>query len=194
AGGDVTVKASGGVRASGGPGGVGSGGGGGGSGGAIVVRTGGRVTLMNAPSGWLSAAGGAGGMGHGGGQTAASRHDGGAGGLGRIRVDAAAGDVGNLSTTPAPVRGPSWDAATPVVLDQARSAVALTLLGDPGRAFPLRLNDSELPSPVTPGPNGAATVRDLALVPGHNQLCAVAVAGVLQPESLACIDLFYSGR
>ena len=60
--------------------------------------------------------------------------------------------------------------------------------------FGLRLNDSALLASATPGADGKARITDLPLVRGRNQLCAVAEPGMLQPESLACVELFYTGR
>ncbi len=178
AGGDITVTASGAIEADGGAGSNGSGGGGGGSGGAILVRAGGMIT---APSAWLSAEGAAGGMGTTG--------TGGAGGIGRIRLDAAAGNLAGMATRPMAFRGPSWDRTNPVLVDTAPN---LVLLGQPGRAFGLRLNDVEVATPATPGANGQAAIR-LTLERGRNEVCAVAEPGMLLPESLSCIELFYTG-
>ncbi len=188
AGGDIVVHAGGALAANGGTGPAGpnnaAGGGGGGSGGAILVRAGGTITSSGA---WLKAAGGAGAtMGWGSG--------GGAGGIGRIRIDTTAANVATMAVMPPAFRGPAWDGAASPLVDTPRDATTLVLSGQPGQMFGLRLNDSALPMAATPGADGKARVSGLPLVRGRNQLCAVAEPGMLQPESLACLDLFYTGR
>lgn len=178
AGGDITVTGTGAIAATGGTTSAGSGGGGGGSGGAVLVRAGGTIT---APGVWLSAAGGMGAAGQ--------SNNGGPGGVGRIRIDAAAGSLAGMASAPMPFRGPSWDKAAPVLVN---SIPNLTMLGQPGRPFPLRLNGDAVAAPATPGVDGEATVR-LPLVRGKNEVCAIAEAGMLQPESVTCIELFYTG-
>ena len=178
AGGDIVVSGSGAIAATGGSTTGGSGGGGGGSGGAILVRAGGTIS---APGVWLSAAGGPGGDGQ--------NNDGGPGGIGRVRVDAAEGNVAAMAAQPMAFRGPSWDKATPSLVTTIPN---LTLLGQPGRAFPLRLNDAPVMSPATPGVDGRTTIR-LPLAPGLNDVCAIAEPNMLQPESVSCVQLFYTG-
>ncbi|MBL8623954.1 MAG: hypothetical protein JNK64_21785 [Myxococcales bacterium] len=175
AGGDVLVEGNGRVEATGGTANGGSGGGGGGSGGAILIRAGGALT---APGVWLAAAGG-------GASTGAS-NAGGPGGVGRIRVDTASGGLAGMATTPVAVRGPAWPVATPVV---AASLPSVTLTGEPGRTFQLRLNDTAAPS-ATPGIDGTTTITGLPWRRGKNQLCAVARNDRLVAESLACVDVY----
>ncbi len=180
AGGDVRVLAGGALEAKGGDGTGGTGGGGGGSGGAILVRAGGTLT---APAGRLSAAGGGVGSGNGG-----------VGGLGRIRVDGAAGDVAAIAYAPMAWRGPAWRLDARTLIDTPATEATVVLLGQPGRAFGLRVNDHALAASATPGIDGSVTVGDLPLLVGKNQLCAVVDPNVLMPESLSCIDVFYTGR
>lgn len=173
--GDLRVEGAGALAAGGGTVSGGSGGGGGGSGGAILVRVGGALTASRV---WLSAPGG--------GASTGSGNAGGRGGVGRIRVDSAGGDVAAMATTPTAVRGPTWPLDLPIV---AASAPAVTLTGEPGRSFPLRLNDADAGT-ATPGAGGTAAVTGLAWRVGHNRLCAVARPGRLVAESLACVDLY----
>jgi hypothetical protein len=91
-----------------------------------------------------------------------------------------------MATTPTAVRGPTWPLDLPIV---AASAPAVTLTGEPGRSFPLRLNDADAGT-ATPGAGGTAAVTGLAWRVGHNRLCAVARPGRLVAESLACVDLY----
>lgn len=177
AGGDIAVGASGALRVRGGDGAGNGGSGGGGSGGALLVRAGGAIT---APGAWLSAPAGQGGTGN---------NPGGAGSVGRIRVDAAAGDVPSMATTPPAVRGPAWSPSVPSIT--TASPLAVELRGQPGRTFELRLDDQPAGT-ATPGVAGTATPT-VTLRPGRNQLCAVALAGQLLPESLACVDIFHAG-
>ncbi|MBE7448627.1 MAG: hypothetical protein HS111_07005 [Kofleriaceae bacterium] len=144
---------------------------------ALLVRAGGAIT---APGAWLSAPAGQGGTGN---------NAGGAGSVGRIRVDAAAGDVPSMATTPPAVRGPAWSPSVPSIT--TASSLAVELRGQPGRTFELRLDDQPAGT-ATPGVAGTA-VPTVTLRPGRNQLCAVALAGQLLPESLACVDIFHAG-
>lgn len=175
AGGDITVDSGHTISAKGATASGGSGGGGGGSGGAILIRAGGAITSTGA---WLTAPGGL--------ATTGSQGPGGPGGVGRIRVDAAVGNVVAMATTPGAFRGPSWAAATPSI---ATTAPTLTLVGQPGRAFGVRLND-QAQADVTPGVDGTVAVTGLALRAGRNQICAVAQPGALVEESLSCVELF----
>jgi hypothetical protein len=181
AGGDLTVNAMGGLRASGGNGTTAQGsGGGGGSGGALLVRSGGTIVSSTR---WLSAPAGSGGTG--------GVNPGGAGGLGRIRIDAADGDVGSaMSNNPVPVRGPTWSRSVPLIT--GTSPFTAQLRGDADRAFGLRLNGDPMGSAM-PGVGDTVNVPDITLEPGRNVLCAVAEAGELGEESLSCIDVFYTG-
>ena len=90
------------------------------------------------------------------------------------------------ATTPVAVRGPAWPVATPVV---AASLPSVTLTGEPGRTFQLRLNDTAAPS-ATPGIDGTTTITGLPWRRGKNQLCAVARNDRLVAESLACVDVY----
>jgi hypothetical protein len=179
AGGDITVTGAGAIAASGGTSTGGSGGGGGGSGGAILLRAGGAIT---APGVWLAAPGGAASTG--------ATNAGGAGGVGRIRVDAAAGDATAMATNPGPFRGAAWAPTTPTIV---RGAPTFTLRGEPGRAFAIRLDDAPV-ADATPGVDGTAAISGLALAIGHHQLCAVVEPDALVPESLSCVELYYTGR
>lgn len=166
------------------------GGGGGGSGGAILVRVGGMIT---ARAGWLTAPGGTGAL-KGAGMWATQ---GGDGGVGRVRIDAAEGAVGSvaaMATSATTFRGPAWDKDTPWLVDVEATAPPLVLRGQPGRAFGLRVNDTALAAMATPGPDGSVMLGNLPLVRGANKICAVAEPMMLQPESLSCIDVFYTGR
>ena len=163
------------------------GGGGGGAGGAILLRAGGKLV---GPAGWLSAPGGVGGP-KGNGMWAT---DGGAGGVGRVRIDAGEGDVAGMAVSSTVLRGPAWDKATPWLVDVEATAPPFVLRGQPGRSFPLRINDQPIAATATPGPDGTVMLGNLPLARGANQICAVAEPTMLQPESLACIDIFYTGR
>lgn len=175
AGGDVTVEGTGAIEVAGARSSGGSGGGGGGSGGGILLRVGGTLT---APGVWLSAPGGAASTG--------SNNAGGPGGVGRVRVDSAAGPVDSMITMAAKVRGPAWALATPVI---ATTLSSVTLTGEPGRAFQIRLNDVAAPN-ATPGIDGTVSITGLPWRRGLNTLCAVARTDRLVAESLACIDVY----
>lgn len=181
AGGDLTVNAMGGLRASGGNGTTAQGsGGGGGSGGALLVRSGGAIVSSTR---WLSAPGGTGGTG--------GVNPGGPGGLGRIRIDAAVGDVSSaMANNPVPVRGPAWSRSVPLIT--GASPFTAQLRGDADRSFGLRLNGDPIGSAM-PGVGDTVNVPDITLEPGRNVLCAVAQTGELDEESLSCIDVFYTG-
>ena len=177
-GGDLIVDGGGAIAATGGPGAAGgtnaAGGGGAGSGGALLVRVGGQLTAAGV---WLSAAPGT--------VATAPANDGGAGGVGRIRIDSPDGAVAAMATTPAPIRGPAWARTIPVV---TTAAPPMRLTGQPGRSFALRVNGAAAGTEVI-GADGSAT-PSLPLVRGTNQVCAVARAESLVDESLACIDLY----
>ncbi|MBK9033516.1 MAG: hypothetical protein IPL61_19990 [Myxococcales bacterium] len=175
AGGDIVVEGAGAIAAAGGTSNGGSGGGGGGSGGAILVRAGGVITAAGA---WLSAPGG--------GASTGATNAGGRGGVGRIRIDVGSGDVGAMAANPGAIRGPAWATTTPVI---APSLTSLTLTGQPGRAFPIRLNDTAA-GDASPGLDGTVAVTDLAFRRGRNQVCAVALAGSLVAESVSCVDVY----
>ena len=175
AGGDVTVEGTGAIEVAGARSSGGSGGGGGGSGGGILLRVGGTLT---APGVWLSAPGGAASTG--------SNNAGGPGGVGRVRVDSAAGPVDGMITMAAKVRGPAWALTTPVI---ATTLSSVTLTGEPGRAFQIRLNDVAAPN-ATPGIDGTVPITGLPWRRGLNTLCAVARTDRLVAESLACIDVY----
>ena len=65
--------------------------------------------------------------------------------------------------------------------------------GKPDRPYYIRLND--LPDgTATPGSLGTVNVTGLDLVPGRNQLCAVARTGDLSSDSQSCIEIFYIGN
>jgi hypothetical protein len=178
AGGDLTIAATGRIEARGGEGTAARAGGGGGAGGAIVLRTGGTFT---AGGGSVIAPGGAGGG------------NGGKGGDGRIRADAAGGNPAGAAV-PTELRGPSWAKANRLLVDESLATFTLTLLGQPGQTFSLRLNDGALTTTATPNAGDSVAVGNLPLLRGRNQLCALAEAGSLEPESLACVELFYTGR
>jgi hypothetical protein len=181
AGGDITVGAMGALRVQGGNG-VGNGGsGGGGSGGALLVRAGGTITSSTM---WLSAPPGAGGAGN---------NPGGAGGIGRIRVDAAAGNVQSMANNPPAKRGPAWGTTVPSLV--MSSSITAEFRGEPGRPFDIRINDNPTNIMATPGSGGTVDVPGIALVPGRNTVCAVAVSGMIStPESKTCVTLFYAGN
>ncbi len=190
AGGDITVTGAGGLlRAAGAPGsegaGASGGGGGGGSGGALLVRSGGAITATGV---WLAAPGGNPGPGN---------LMGAAGQVGRIRIDAAAGEqaaIAAMATTPAPVRGPAWDVATPTIA--ATAAVTLRLRAQPGRTFGISVNDQAV-SDATTGGTGIAMVP-LTLRRGRNPVCAAwarnqDATNLDRPEARTCIDIAYVG-
>jgi hypothetical protein len=185
AGGDITVGAQGAIRAQGATSNGGSGGGGGGSGGAILVRAGGMITSTTR---WLSAPGG--------GASTGSVNAGGPGSAGRIRIDTAMGDssvIAAMANNPNAFRGPSWDLATPSLT--TTTPATFTFHGQPGRSFDVRVNDLETNITATPGSGGTVDVPGLALRPGKNTVCGVAMSGLLStPESQSCVTLFYAGN
>lgn len=180
AGGDINVGELGGLRAAGGNGTAAQGsGGGGGSGGALLVRTGGTIISTTR---WLSAPFGLG---------AVTTNSGGNGGLGRIRIDAAAGDITTaMANTPVPVRGPAWSSAVPIIVETLPFTAALR--GQTDRAFSYQLN-SDTPVAAMPGAGATVNITGLQLTPGRNVLCTFADPGDLTDDSRSCIELFYTG-
>jgi hypothetical protein len=179
-GGDITVGSMAMIESRGATTNGGSGGGGGGSGGAIFVRAGGTITSTTR---WLAAPGG--------GASTGSTNPGGAGGAGRIRIDTATGDIASMANNPNAFRGPSWGLATPSLT--TTSPATFTFHGQPGRAFDLRFNDQPMGT-ATPGSSGSVEVSGVALRPGVNRICGVALSGSLQgAEAQSCVELFYAG-
>ncbi|MEZ4403269.1 MAG: hypothetical protein R3B06_24805 [Kofleriaceae bacterium] len=173
-GGALIVGADGGIRARGGDGTAPSGsGGGGGSGGAILIRPGAAITVGRA---WATAPGGLGGS--------ASSGDGGDGGLGRIRIDTARADARTIGG-PDTYAGPSWLPATPVLV---ATQPTLTVRGTGSLSMAV---NAGAPTTITIGAAGTAQFSP-QLTPGANQVCASIGTGG-EAESLACVDLFYTG-
>ena len=122
-------------------------------------------------------------LGAGSGSTA-----GGAGSIGRVRVDTTTSIAGMIST-PIPVRGAAWSTSAPLIV--RAPALATTVLGDAGRVYPLFLNNASQPS-VTAGADGTGAV-DVALADGINTLCALVSpsASLGHPEAFRCIQIVY---
>jgi hypothetical protein len=171
AGGSIRVSASGAVSASGGNGSVG---GGGGSGGAVLVRA---VGALDARDEWINTGGGAG------------SGSGGDGGDGRVRIDAPAGDVGDMAVEAVAARGPAWGPDQKVITRDAMQALAVK--GGPGAQHGVELNGEAAGTVLLDG-NGAATVRR-RLEAGRNVVCLVANPGaqVIRDENRSCLTIGY---
>ncbi len=75
------------------------------------------------------------------------------------------------------------------VTSVAAAVAQVTLTGEPGRSFQLRLNDTAAGT-ATPGVDGTVAVTGLPWRLGRNQVCAVARPDRLVAESLACVELY----
>lgn len=175
AGGDVIIAAGAGLSAAGGAGGTGGridlgGGGGGGSGGAIYVHAGGE---LRGPPGVVTAPGGAGGD---------DQHDGGRGGVGRIRLEAPVlspmltgeGVVyrgASIASVPTATSSPTLDV---LVLGQPSALVNLT-------------NDGNSAGLAPADASGRHTFAAVALHPGSNKLCVYSPGGSPLPMVSTCV-------
>ncbi len=176
--GTITLTSGGAVRAAGGQGaaggGLGGGSGGGGSGGAILIHAPGGLIDETAGN-VVSAAFGS------------SAGNGGDGSVGRIRIDSPTDPAASVGS-PAPVRGPLWRADLPAIVREA--SVTGTVIGAPGRAFAVWVDDNEQPT-VTPGGSGTKQVT-VPLVAGHNNVCVFAGAQAdFRDEAAMCRDVVY---
>lgn len=147
--------------------------GGGGSGGAILVRGAGGIQYTTP---WLGAAKGT------------SAGNGGAGSLGRVRIDSADASIAAAASGVTPVRGPAWVKDTPRIV--RTPSAELTLTGEAGRTYAVIVNDGAAANVSFSGATRAVTV---ALHDGVNQVCAVADPAVtpLRPENENCIQIGY---
>lgn len=186
--GRLEIAGGGAVTSSGGDGATGNngGGGGGGSGGALLLRATSELT-WDGDSPAISAAAGSG-------SGCASCNKGGNGGVGRIRLDYP-GTTAASGTTPAPVRGPMWAAAVPVLVTDADligGNLRVTVHGAGATQYGLLLNDDTTPDPFMTTGTGAGTL-DVTLTPGMNRLCAMVTidADFSLPEAVNCIDIAY---
>lgn len=156
---------------------IGQGCGGGGAGGVIVVRAATSATL-----GDLSLEAGAGGVGNG--------SDGGAGSVGRIRVDAHE-LVGGTATAGAVHRGVAFDPALPLTTRDFRQQIFVS--GTMGDRFDVAvLNAGGASVHLSKLDLAVATTASLntELGPGYNRVCVFPEGGGLQlTESVNCIDL-----
>jgi len=153
------------------------GGSGGGSGGTILLRA-------RAASGPASLVAG-GGVG----AERGSCNAGGDGSTGRIRIDVASEDLPELTSDPAPFRGPHWADDTPhLVRDAAFSA---TLYGQPSRTFAANVDGSD-PEDVPTNSSGVGSYS-ITLEPGHNRICAIVspTADLSLPEAVRCMVVTY---
>ena len=164
------IRAAGGAGTAGGP--LGGGGGGGGSGGALVIRSGAGITGTTS---FATVPGGAGAQ------------NGGAGAVGRIRIDTPSSTASPSS--PVAARGAAWATTAPTLVTTANTSAVL--LGATMQAYGVYLNGAALTSVTTM--TGMATVVVNGLNPGANTLCATVAPGVLPSvlESTRCITITY---
>jgi hypothetical protein len=186
AGGAITVTS---IDVSGGAGGAGTagfllggggGGGGGGTGGVIIVRSASTVT------GSLAANGGASGAGGGTGNT------GGAGSVGRIRVDTS----GTPPSAAIPIhRGPAFAASTPTFTSDINQVV--TLLGQANDTISLydvdgsgNIHTGEPTNEVFD--NFGSASPKLSLLDGYNRICATLDNGIAGTDLAdTCFEIVY---
>jgi hypothetical protein len=185
--GRLEITAGGSIITDGGNGGApAGGGGGGGSGGALLVRAHGELVWDGGSPAISAAAGSGNGCG--------SCNKGGNGGVGRIRLDHP-GTTTASGTTPAPVRGPMWAGAVPVLVtgaDLIGGNLRITVHGAGATLYGLLVNDDPTPDPFMTTATGAGTL-EVPLEPGMNRLCAVVTvdADFSLPEAVNCIDIAY---
>jgi hypothetical protein len=97
-----------------------------------------------------------------------------------------------MATTPPAKRGPAWGANVPSIVTS--SPMTAEFRGEPGRVFGIRVNDSPAGTAM-PGSGGTVNIPGIALQPGLNTLCGVAVTQQLQGEGAqTCVELFYAGN
>jgi hypothetical protein len=186
AGGTITINSGGAVRAQGGAGTKGSGvtpggDGGAGTGGAILIRS--QTAIAATPTNWISAPPG--------GNPSGSK--GGAGSVGRVRVDAPSGTVASMANNPVAVQGPSWvtgGSGAPLIVGTPTAMIPL--LGKSGATYGIVVDASPQASVMLT----ATTMKDVTvpLTVGHNAVCAVADAQTPSSgnaEALECIDVVY---
>jgi hypothetical protein len=171
----------------------GGGGGGGGSGGAILVRAAVAYDDQSETDEYLSVnvEGGAGGAGN-------SCHDGGAGALGRVRMDLP-GDV----DLPAPIaalpvvsryRGPVIAPDLPAITTER--TVNVTVYGGVSEDYWIERRTLPATTPLrTPIAiqAGQSATAEIQLEPGYNELCALVVEDntPVQPEGRNCLAIAY---
>ncbi|WP_428267011.1 hypothetical protein [Haliangium sp.] len=161
---------------------IAAGGGGGGSGGAILMRARGGITSEgDRPR--LDAAGGSGGLG---------AYEGGDGGSGRIRVDAASDIAPSFTDTPTFRRGPMWSPLLFPVVDV--SVPDLDLIGEGSQPFSVRCDDRVLVASEQFDGGGQARFA-APLEPGLNTLCvhvdAMELVDTSKSEAQNCTRIAY---
>jgi hypothetical protein len=181
AGGDISIPM--GISANGGKAAdvSGGGGGGGGAGGVILVRSGGTATL-----GTLSVARGEPGVKA---MNALSGNPGGAGSVGRTRVDAANVTTSNYT-------GPMFVAPPVVSLDQVTTLVLRGAIGETTMTGQVIDRDGDTVSTFAPSFNGAGMTSSSTtqtLKAGYNRVCVTVAGGnaFTLPESTNCTEIAF---
>jgi hypothetical protein len=181
AGGDISIPM--GISANGGKAAdvSGGGGGGGGAGGVILVRSGGTATL-----GTLSVARGEPGLKA---MNALAGNPGGAGSIGRTRVDAANVTTSNYT-------GPMFVAPPVVSLDQVTTLVLRGAIGETTMTGQVIDRDGDTVSTFAPSFNGAGMTSSSTtqtLKAGYNKVCVTVAGGnaFTLPESTNCTEIAF---
>ena len=153
--------------------------GGGGSGGAILLRAGGALAAD--PAARVRALGGP--------QVGPTNCFGGAGGVGRIRIDSA-GPV-ELDDQPAAALGPMIAGDAPVVTRS--ETIELSVRGASQSSYDLYTGDANQPAgSVATGANGLGTA-EVTLAPGTNLVCVsgASPADLAYAEAKNCVSIAY---
>ena len=181
AGGDISIPM--GISANGGKAAdvSGGGGGGGGAGGVILVRSGGTATL-----GMLSVARGEPGLKA---ANAISGNAGGAGSVGRTRVDAANVTTSNYT-------GPMFVAPPVVSLDQVTTLAMRGAIGETTMTGQVLDRNGDTVSTFAPSFNGAGMTSSSTtqtLKAGYNKVCVTVAGGnpFTLPESTNCTEIAF---